>query len=180
MTGGADASTVGAAARSQIAEQVEKKASQIGDRIVSAADAVRGVGEQLGEQERSAVARVANGVADRVAGLADYLSRSSPERLAADARSFATREPLAFAGACFVAGMFLARFVKAALGGAGEPAGAPSSREDLEEAPRTSIEVSEQGSSQSRKSPGTESSRSPTRASRTRSKEAAPTTTPSS
>ena len=113
-------------ARDQIAEQVDRRATELGEKVTSAADAVRGVGRQFRDQERTAVAKVTDGVADRVEGIGGYLSSRSPEQLVSDVKDLATREPLVFAGACFALGMFAARVIKAATHGP-EPASRTSS-----------------------------------------------------
>jgi hypothetical protein len=112
-------SSIVATARREIAEQVGRKSTEIGEQVASAADAVRGVGKQLREQEKPGVAKLTDGVADRVEGIAGYLSSCSPEQLVADIRDLATREPIVFAGACFAMGLFAARVVKAATSSGG-------------------------------------------------------------
>jgi hypothetical protein len=114
-----DGSSIVTTARDEIAEQVGKKSTEIGEQVASAAETVRSLGERFREQERPGVAKLTDGVADRVDGIAGYLSSCSPEQIGADIRELATREPIAFAGACFAMGLFAARVVKAATSSAG-------------------------------------------------------------
>lgn len=107
---------VGTAGR-QLAEQVDRRSSELGEKVASAAGAVRDVGKQLREQDRPGVAKLTEGVADRVEGIGGYLASRSPDQLVSDIKDLATREPLVFAGACFALGMFAARVVKAATHG---------------------------------------------------------------
>ena len=123
---------VGTAGR-QLAEQVDRKSSELGEKVASAAGAVRDVGKQLREQDRPGVAKLTEGVADRVEGIGGYLASRSPDQLVSDIKNLATREPLVFAGACFALGMFAARVVKAATHGPES-----SSSGQRAEAPRTS------------------------------------------
>jgi hypothetical protein len=107
---------VGTAGR-QLAEQVDRRSSELGEKVASAAGAVRDVGKQLREQDRPGVAKLTEGVADRVEGIGGYLASRSPDQLVSDIKDLATREPLVFAGVCFALGMFAARVVKAATHG---------------------------------------------------------------
>ncbi|MGH2721670.1 MAG: hypothetical protein ACRDJO_08710 [Actinomycetota bacterium] len=107
---------VGTAGR-QLAEQVDRRSSELGEKVASAAGAVRDVGRQFREQDRPGVAKLTEGVADRVEGIGGYLASRGPDELVADIKNLATREPLVFAGACFALGMFAARVVKAATHG---------------------------------------------------------------
>lgn len=129
-------SSIATTARKEIAEQVGRKSTEIGEHVASAADAVRGVGKRFRERERPGVAKLTDGVADRADGIARYLSSCSPEQLVADIRDLATREPVVFAGACFAMGLFAARVVKAATsaGGSTSTAAGTSSEGASEEA----------------------------------------------
>src|SRR5688572_15913676 len=92
-------SSIATTARNEIAEPVGQKSTAIGEQVASAADVVRGAGERFREQERLGAAKLTDGVADRVEGLASYLSSCTPEQLVADIRSLASREPMVFASA---------------------------------------------------------------------------------
>jgi hypothetical protein len=109
-----------ASARKQVTEQVDRKSTEIGKQVASAAEAVRGVGRQLREQDRTGVAKVTDQVASRVDGIASYLTEGSPDQLWQDIKNLATRQPLVFAGTCFTVGLLAGRIVKAATGGGDE------------------------------------------------------------
>lgn len=74
--------------------------------------AIRDSAGRLQDERDATLAGYAEVVADRLSSAAGYLETSEPNRLLADAQSFARRRPEIVIGGMFVAGVALARLLK--------------------------------------------------------------------
>lgn len=82
------------------------------DNLQSVAEAIRKTGNQLREQDQSAVAEYANNAAGQIERLSRYLRESDPEAMLGDVESYARRQPAVFVGGAFILGALGARFIR--------------------------------------------------------------------
>jgi hypothetical protein len=100
-------------ARGRLRDQVDRRSTQAGGQVQSAAQDVRKVAEQLRGQGKETPARVAEQVADRAEAFGSYLRDADGERLLGDAETFARRQPWLVAAAGLALGFAASRFLKA-------------------------------------------------------------------
>jgi ElaB/YqjD/DUF883 family membrane-anchored ribosome-binding protein len=100
--------------KSKLGETLDQRTNQAGEQARKVAQALRQSGEQLRNQDDGQqIAGVAQGAADRIERLGDYLSRASGDELLRDVEDFARRRPWMIAGIGLVAGLSASRFLKA-------------------------------------------------------------------
>jgi|SRR5688572_2588965 len=100
--------------RSKLGETLDQRTTQVGGQARQMAQALRRSGEQLrGQGDGQQVARVTEGVADRIEGLGGYLERTSGDELLRDVEDFARRRPWIVAGTGLMVGLATSRFLKA-------------------------------------------------------------------
>jgi hypothetical protein len=97
---------------SRVRQEFDQRSTKAGQQVRSLADALRRGTAQL-EQQRGGSTQLTEQVADRVDRFGAYLERTSSDELIRDVESFARRRPWMVAGLGSVAGLALARFVKA-------------------------------------------------------------------
>jgi hypothetical protein len=102
--------------RGTIRRQVDERSTGAGERIKSTGSDLHSVGEELRKQGKDTPARLADEAAQRVERAGDYLQRSDANTLLDDIEGFGRRQPLAVLAGGFVAGIALARFMKASSG----------------------------------------------------------------
>jgi hypothetical protein len=91
----------------------DEQKSHLGERIHNYGSAVRRAADQLREEKDPNIAHYADQIADRLDQAADYVRSSDPGKMMRDVENAARRRPEIFFGGMFVAGLVLARFLKA-------------------------------------------------------------------
>jgi vacuolar-type H+-ATPase subunit H len=94
-------------------EQVNERSTQAGEQATEIAQALRRAGGQLREEGKSQPAAVAEGVADRVERLGEYLREADADRILGDVEDFARRQPWLVGAGGLVAGILASRLLKA-------------------------------------------------------------------
>jgi len=117
-------------ARDHVQGLIGQQKDQAADRLGSLASALRDAGRKLNQDEAAGdVGQYADRAAGQVERLSKYLRQSDLTNLVRDTESFARRRPEVFLGGTIIAGLMLARFLKAsapANGGSQYSAGARS------------------------------------------------------
>jgi hypothetical protein len=100
--------------KSKLADTLEQRTNEAGVQTRKLAQALRRSGEQLGDHgDGQQIAGVAEGAADRMERLGDYLANARGDDLLRDFEDFARRRPWLVAGAGLIAGLAASRFLKA-------------------------------------------------------------------
>jgi hypothetical protein len=110
------AQEVASGAGDTVRKQVDQRSTEAGERITSTGSDLRSVGEELRKQGKDTPAKMADRAAERVERAGDYLKRSDADTLVRDVEDFGRRQPLAVLAGGLVAGLALARFLKASSG----------------------------------------------------------------
>jgi hypothetical protein len=103
---------IGQRAKDRVRQEIDRRSTDAGSQVRSVAESLRQAGTDLRKEGNPAVAKVADTAADRVEGVAAYLSRSDADQLMRDLDALARRQPLLVISAAFVLGALGARFVK--------------------------------------------------------------------
>jgi ElaB/YqjD/DUF883 family membrane-anchored ribosome-binding protein len=112
----AQATEVAEHGRGMLQEQLSQRSTQLGDRVGSAAQALRRVAEQSRIEGDDQQARLAEQAADRGERLSTYLTGTGGQQMLAEAEDFARRQPWVIAGAGVAVGLVVARALKASSG----------------------------------------------------------------
>jgi hypothetical protein len=115
-----EASNVVGQAREQVQGLVSQQKDKMVNQLGSLAGVLRDTGNRLNEQEGAGLGSYAGRAADQVDRISNYLRDRELTDVIRDAETFARRRPDVFLGGTFLAGLILARFLKA------------SGKEDLE------------------------------------------------
>lgn len=99
--------------KSQVARLIDRQKSEVADRLRSVADVLREAGHKLEERETEGYGRYAERAAAQVERVSDYLRRQDLKDFVHDVEGFARRHPDVFLGGALVAGVLVARFLKA-------------------------------------------------------------------
>lgn len=99
--------------RGQVQGLITEQKVRFAGRLGGLAGALREAGEKLDQQDEYSLGRFAVGAADRVDRVALYLRNRPMTGVVRDAETFARRRPDLFLGGSFLAGLLLARFLKA-------------------------------------------------------------------
>ena len=91
----------------------EDRKSQLGERIHGYGSAVHRAAEKLREEQDPNIAHYADMVAERLDQAADYVQSRDPGMILRDVENAARRRPEIFFGGMFLAGLVIARFLKA-------------------------------------------------------------------
>ena len=97
----------------QIQGLIGEQKNRFAGRLSGLAGALREAGEKLDQQDENGLGHFALGAADRVDRLSTYLRDRQLGGLVRDAETYARRRPDVFLGGAFLAGVLLARFLKA-------------------------------------------------------------------
>jgi gas vesicle protein len=115
-----EVSNVAGQARSQVQGLVTQQKDRVADQLGSLAGALRDTGNQLGQKladkpgsNNLDLGRYAGQAAERVDRISNYLRGHELGDVIRDAETFARRRPDVFLGGTFLAGLLLARFLKA-------------------------------------------------------------------
>jgi hypothetical protein len=102
-------------ARGQVEQLVTQQRDQVAVRLGSVAGALRDVGRKLQEEDQGGFGRYADQAAQQVDKLSNYLREKdlNLNSLVRDTETLARRRPELFLGGTFLAGLLLARFLKA-------------------------------------------------------------------
>ena len=101
-------------ARDHVQTLVGQQKDQAADRLHSLADALREAGRKLNEgQQAGDLGQYADRAAQQVEKLSTYLRDSELRDFVRDTETFARRRPEVFLGGTLIAGLMLARFLKA-------------------------------------------------------------------
>jgi hypothetical protein len=99
--------------KDRLREQVDQRSTQAGDRVSSAAQDARSVGEQLRRQGKEQPARLADQAADRAERLGSYLQESDADRILRDVEELGRKQPWAVVAGGLALGFVASRFLKA-------------------------------------------------------------------
>jgi hypothetical protein len=117
-------------ARDHVQGLIGQQKDQAADRLGSLASALRDAGRKLNQDQAAGdVGQYADRAAGQVERLSKYLRQSDLTNLVRDTEAFARRRPEVFLGGTLIAGLMLARFLKASApdnGGSKYSAGARS------------------------------------------------------
>ena len=83
------------------------------------AQSLRGVGNELRNQNEQGMSRFVDGVANRADQMATRLNNADPQSVIDDVEEFARREPAVFIGGAVALGLIAARFLKSSRRGGG-------------------------------------------------------------
>ena len=110
-----EVSNVAGQARDQVQGLVSQQKTRVADQLGSLAGALRDTGNQLGQKQSHLLdlGGYAGKAADKVDRLSSYLRDRELGEVVRDAETFARRRPELFLGGTFLAGLLLARFLKA-------------------------------------------------------------------
>ena len=98
----------------QLRTQIDERTTQAGQEIRSLAGALRRSGSELeGESGGSSMNQVAEGVADRLDRVGEYLEGKKANQILHDAERFARQQPWLVAGAAAAVGFAASRLLKA-------------------------------------------------------------------
>lgn len=101
-------------ARDHVQGLIGQQKDQAADRLGALASALRDAGRKLNQDQAAGdVGQYADRAAGQVERLSKYLRQSDLNRLVRDTESFARRRPEVFLGGTIIAGLMLARFLKA-------------------------------------------------------------------
>jgi len=91
----------------------DEQKNHLGERIHGYSSAVRRSAQQLREDQDPNIAHYAEAIADKIDQAADYVQSRDPGMILRDVENVARRRPEMFFGGMFLAGLVLARFLKA-------------------------------------------------------------------
>ena len=115
-------------ASDHVQELVGQQKDQAADRLGSLATALREAGQKLNQDRQAGdFGQYADRAARQVERLSKYLRESDLRGFVRDTESFARRRPEVFLGGTLVAGLMLARFLKASTPGQGNGSGSLNS-----------------------------------------------------
>lgn len=99
-------------ARNRARQEVDRRSSEVGERVKGLAPDIRAAGNGLRERGRGEVADVIDQIADRVAGMGGYLEEADFDTLTRDISRQARERPAALVAAAGALGLAAARFVR--------------------------------------------------------------------
>jgi hypothetical protein len=100
-------------AREQVRDQVDRRSTEAGERVRSAAGDARSVAEQLRRDGKDTPAKYAEQAADRAERLGDYLHEADGDRILRDVEDFGRRKPWAVVAGGLAIGFMASRMLKA-------------------------------------------------------------------
>jgi hypothetical protein len=103
-------------ARGRISGEVDRRSTEIGERVGGSAGDARSIAEELRGQGKDAPARYVEQAADRAERLGGYLERSDGDQILHDVEDFARRNPWAVAAGGLAVGFAASRVLKASSG----------------------------------------------------------------
>jgi hypothetical protein len=104
---------IGKRAKDRVRQEVDRRSTDAGSQVRSVADGLRQAGIDLRKEGNPSIAGVAETAADRIDGVASYLTESDADALLRDLDALARRQPLLVIAGAFILGVLGARFLKA-------------------------------------------------------------------
>ena len=104
---------IGKRAKDRVRQEIDRRSTDAGSQVRSVADGLRQAGQDLRKEGNPSIANVADTAAERVDGVASYLTQSDADRLLRDLDTLARRQPALVIAGAFVLGLLGARFLKA-------------------------------------------------------------------
>jgi hypothetical protein len=104
---------MGQRAKDRVREEIDRRSSDAGSQVRSVADGLRQAGTDLRKEGNPAVAKVADTAAEKIDGVASYLTESDTDALLRDLDTLARRQPALVIAGAFALGVLGARFLKA-------------------------------------------------------------------
>lgn len=102
-----------AGARERARTEVGRRSTWAGERVTAMAGDTRDVADMLREKGKETPARMADDAAARIEAFGRYLQESDTDRIIADARGFARRQPAAVVAGAAALGLAVGRLLKA-------------------------------------------------------------------
>lgn len=102
-------------ARRYLSSAADQQKHRVAEQLQSFGSVVRGTAKRLDNEQDETLGSYAHAAADQLERAADYLDRAQPEQLLRDTQRFARRRPEIVIGGMFIAGVALARFLKAGM-----------------------------------------------------------------
>lgn len=109
---------------------IEGQKGRAADEVSHLGAAIHGMADRLRDEQNETIAHYADSLAGQLDSAADYLRNRDVMSLFHDAQAFARRRPEVVLGGMFVAGLAIARFIKA---GASSPSYADESHREADE-----------------------------------------------
>jgi hypothetical protein len=103
-------------ARGRMRDEVDRRSTEVGERVGGTAGDARSVAEELRKQGKDTPARFVDQAADRAERLGGYLQESDGDRILNDVERFARRNPWAVAAGGLALGFAASRMLKASSG----------------------------------------------------------------
>jgi hypothetical protein len=103
-------------ARGAVREQVNRRSTQVGERVSSSAADVRAVADELRKRGKGSAAGYAEQVGDRAERLGGYLREGDADRILSDVEDFSRRNAWAVAVGGLALGFAASRLLKASSG----------------------------------------------------------------
>ena len=100
-------------AREQVRDQVNRRSTEAGERVQSAAADARSVADELRRQGKDAPAKYAEQAAERAERLGGYLDEADGDRIMRDVEDFGRRYPWAVVAGGMALGFMASRLLKA-------------------------------------------------------------------
>jgi hypothetical protein len=104
---------IGKRAKDRVRQEIDRRATDAGSQVRSVADGLRQAGEDLRKEGNPSIANVADTAAEKIDGVASYLTESDADALLRDLDALARRQPMLVIAGAFVLGILGARFLKA-------------------------------------------------------------------
>jgi IMP dehydrogenase/GMP reductase len=104
---------IGKRAKDRVRQEIDRRSSDAGSQVRSVADGLRQASADLRKEGNPSIAGVADTAADKIDGVATYLTESDADRLLRDLDTLARRQPYLVTAGAFVLGILGARFLKA-------------------------------------------------------------------
>src|SRR5438876_5650683 len=109
---------IGQRAKDRVRQEIDRRSSDAGSQVRSVAEGLRQAGADLRKEGNPAIAGVADTAAEKIDGVASYLTESDADALLRDLDALARRQPMLVIAGAFVLGVVGARFIKASSPGA--------------------------------------------------------------
>jgi ElaB/YqjD/DUF883 family membrane-anchored ribosome-binding protein len=100
-------------ARGRVSDEVDRRSTQVGERVGGATSDARSVADELRKQGKDAPAKYVEQAADRAERLGGYLQDSDGDRILHDVEDYARRNPWVVAAGGLVLGFAASRMLKA-------------------------------------------------------------------
>jgi glucan phosphorylase len=100
-------------AQEGLRQQVDERSTKAGEQVVSTAQDLRSVGEELRKQGKDTPAKLADRAAEQTEKVGSYLKGKGPDEMLHDVEDFGRQRPWAVMAGGLALGVLAARFLKA-------------------------------------------------------------------